>query len=81
MADEPTGTIEDFLLENRTFPPPADFKEASLVAGTFLYDEADRRLPGLLGPPGRRARSTGPRTGTRSASGSCRSPSGSSAAS
>ena len=40
MADEPTRAIDDLLLENRTFPPPEGFKEASLVAGTFLYDEA-----------------------------------------
>ena len=40
MADEPTQAIDDLLLENRTFPPPEGFKEASLVAGTFLYDEA-----------------------------------------
>ncbi len=40
MADEPGATIEDYLLEERRFPPPAGFKEQSLVAGTFLYDEA-----------------------------------------
>jgi acetyl-CoA synthetase len=43
MTDEPTGTsaaIEDFMVEDRTFPPPEGFKEQSLVAGTFLYDEA-----------------------------------------
>ncbi len=38
---EPTGpTIEDYLLEERTFPPPEDFKAGSLAVGTFLYDEA-----------------------------------------
>ena len=36
----PDKAIDDLLLENRTFPPPADFKEQSLAAGTFLYDEA-----------------------------------------
>ncbi|MGI8756075.1 MAG: acetate--CoA ligase, partial [Acidimicrobiales bacterium] len=43
MSDdtEATGaTIEDYLLEERTFPPPEGFKEQSLAAGTFLYDEA-----------------------------------------
>jgi acetyl-CoA synthetase len=40
MADEPRQAIDDLLLENRTFPPPEGFKEASLAAGTFLYDEA-----------------------------------------
>jgi len=32
--------IDDLLLENRMFPPPADFQKNALVAGTFLYDEA-----------------------------------------
>ncbi len=40
MAEESTRAIDDLLLENRTFPPPEAFKEASLAAGTFLYDEA-----------------------------------------
>ncbi|HET9602166.1 MAG TPA: acetate--CoA ligase, partial [Acidimicrobiales bacterium] len=40
MAEESTRAIDDLLLENRTFPPPEEFKEASLAAGTFLYDEA-----------------------------------------
>ena len=34
------AAIEEFLLEDRTFPPPEGFKEASLAAGTFLYEEA-----------------------------------------
>jgi acetyl-CoA synthetase len=39
--DTETGaTIEDYLLEERMFPPSEEFKEQSLVAGTFLYDEA-----------------------------------------
>jgi acetyl-CoA synthetase len=32
--------IDDLLLENRMFPPPAEFQKNALVAGTFLYDEA-----------------------------------------
>jgi acetyl-CoA synthetase len=41
MTDVPTGpAFEDYMVEDRTFPPPEGFKEASLVAGTFLYDEA-----------------------------------------
>ena len=50
MSDdrETTGaTIEDYLLEERTFPPPAGFKEAALVAGTHLYDEADQDYEGF----------------------------------
>jgi acetyl-CoA synthetase len=37
----PDKAIDDLLLENRTFPPPEDFKERSLAAGPFLYDQAD----------------------------------------
>lgn len=39
-ADGGTHNIDDLLLENRKFPPPAEFQKNSLVAGTFLYDEA-----------------------------------------
>jgi acetyl-CoA synthetase len=45
---EPTGpTIEDYLLEDRTFPPSEDFKKDSLAVGTFLYDEADQDWEGF----------------------------------
>jgi acetyl-CoA synthetase len=39
---EPTGqpAIESFQLENRTFPPPDEFRRRSLVTGQSLYDEA-----------------------------------------
>jgi acetyl-CoA synthetase len=49
MADEqPTGAaIEDYLVEDRTFPPPEAFKEASLVASPFLYDEAAQDWQGF----------------------------------
>jgi len=41
MSEQPeAATIEDFLLENRTFPPPAAFKADALDTGTDLYDEA-----------------------------------------
>jgi acetyl-CoA synthetase len=39
MAGE-QNNIDDLLLENRKFPPPADFQKSALVAGTHLYDEA-----------------------------------------
>ena len=39
--------IEDYLSEDRRFPPPEEFKEQSLVAGTFLYDEADQDYEGF----------------------------------
>ena len=41
-ATNDTTNIDDLLLENRKFPPPADFQARSLVAGTHLYDEAAR---------------------------------------
>ena len=50
MTDEVTRSgdaIETYSLEDRHFPPPEDFKERSLVAGTFLYDEADRDFEGF----------------------------------
>ncbi len=41
MADhETTSGIEALADEQRTFPPSEDFKKSTLVAGTFLYDEA-----------------------------------------
>ena len=42
MSNDETTNIDDLLLENRKFPPPADFQDRSLVAGTQLYDEAAR---------------------------------------
>jgi acetyl-CoA synthetase len=39
-ADDTAHTIDDLLLENRTFPPPEHFQRDTLVAGTFLEDEA-----------------------------------------
>ncbi|MEY2402521.1 MAG: acetyl-CoA synthetase [Acidimicrobiaceae bacterium] len=48
MADEPSGAaIEDYFVEDRTFPPPDAFKERSLVASPFLYDEADQDYQGF----------------------------------
>jgi acetyl-CoA synthetase len=47
MTDTPSAAIEEFLFEDRTFPPPDGFKERSLVAGTFLYDEAAEDYQGF----------------------------------
>ncbi|HEX4818808.1 MAG TPA: acetyl-coenzyme A synthetase N-terminal domain-containing protein, partial [Acidimicrobiales bacterium] len=48
MADQPSGAaIEDFFVEDRSFPPPEGFKEHSLVASPFLYDEADQDYEGF----------------------------------
>ncbi len=46
-TETPNATIEDYLLEDRVFPPSEAFKEQSLVAGTFLYDEADQDYEGF----------------------------------
>jgi acetyl-CoA synthetase len=48
MADEQTGAaIEDYLVEDRTFPPPEHFKKDTLVASPFLYDEANEDWQGF----------------------------------
>ncbi|HYI62842.1 MAG TPA: acetate--CoA ligase [Acidimicrobiales bacterium] len=44
MSDEARSdgaTIEDYLLEDRTFPPPAGFKADALVTDAEVYDEAE----------------------------------------
>ena len=43
MADdiEPVAAIEDYYVEDRTFPPPPDFAAQALVNDRALYDEAD----------------------------------------
>ncbi len=49
MADEqqPGAVIEDYLVEDRTFPPSEQFKKSTLVASSFLYDEADEDWQGF----------------------------------
>ena len=47
-ATDPTGaTIEDYLLEERTFPPSEAFKEHALVASNHLHEEANRDYQGF----------------------------------
>jgi acetyl-CoA synthetase len=46
MSDD-HNTIDDLMLENRQFPPSAEFKRQSLVADTSLYDEADEDYQGF----------------------------------
>ena len=77
MADEqPGAAIEDYLLEDRTFPPPEAFKEdtSSPRRSSTTRPTRTARASGPARPP---TSSTGTRTGTRSSSGTCRSPSGS----
>jgi acetyl-CoA synthetase len=51
MADEQenvTGaTIEDYFLEDRTFPPPEDFTRDALITSADVYDEAERDWQGF----------------------------------
>jgi acetyl-CoA synthetase len=41
MADPTSAAIEDYLVEDRTFPPPPEFVAQALVTGTAMYDEAN----------------------------------------
>ena len=45
MADNPA--IEAYYLENRTFPPPEDFKKDALVVSQSIYDEANEDWQGF----------------------------------
>ena len=48
MTEETTGpAIEDYYLEERTFPPSKEFKAQSLVTDQSLYDEADEDWQGF----------------------------------
>src|SRR5262245_18003067 len=49
MADEQASgaAIEDYFVEDRVFPPPENFKERSLVASPFLYDDANEDYQGF----------------------------------
>jgi acetyl-CoA synthetase len=40
-------TIEAYYLEERTFPPPEEFKKQALVSDTSLYDEANEDWQGF----------------------------------
>ncbi|MDQ4133908.1 MAG: acetate--CoA ligase [Actinomycetota bacterium] len=41
------ATIEAYYLEDRSFPPPEDFKKQALVVDTSLYDDADLDYQGF----------------------------------
>jgi acetyl-CoA synthetase len=46
MSDD-HNTIDDLMLENRKFPPSADFKRQALVTDTSLYDDAAEDYQGF----------------------------------
>jgi acetyl-CoA synthetase len=41
------ATIEAYQLEDRSFPPPEEFKKNALVVDTSMYEEADRDFEGF----------------------------------
>ncbi len=50
MASDPQSqgaAIEDYFVEDRTFPPPADFAADALLAGAEIYDEAEADWQGF----------------------------------
>ncbi|HUQ63807.1 MAG TPA: acetate--CoA ligase [Acidimicrobiales bacterium] len=46
-AHKQQPTIEDLLFEERSYPPPEDFKKQALVTSAELYDEADQDYQGF----------------------------------
>ena len=42
MSEKPYTEIDDLLREDRTFPPPADFRARAVVSDDSLYAEAER---------------------------------------
>jgi acetyl-CoA synthetase len=46
-AQDTGATIEDYLLEDRTFPPPAGFKADALVTDAEIYDEGEADFEGF----------------------------------
>ncbi|MDQ4069309.1 MAG: acetate--CoA ligase [Actinomycetota bacterium] len=47
MAETHAATIDSYLLEERRFPPPEDFKKDALVVDTWMYDDAERDWQGF----------------------------------
>ncbi|HYF46522.1 MAG TPA: AMP-binding protein, partial [Acidimicrobiales bacterium] len=47
MAEATNPAIEDYYVEDRTFPPPEHFKKDALVVDTSLYDEANQDFEGF----------------------------------
>ena len=48
MADDVQGAaIEDYLVEDRTFPPPPEFVDAALLSSPSVYAEAEQDWEGF----------------------------------
>ena len=41
------ATIEAYYVEERSFPPPEEFKKDALVVDTSMYDDADKDYEGF----------------------------------
>ena len=78
---EQTNAIDALQWEERRFPPPEEFKRHALVTDTGLYDDGDEDFHGFWANQAAQLLDLADASGPPSASGSCRSPSGSSAAS
>jgi acetyl-CoA synthetase len=46
-AEDTSATIEDYLAEDRTFPPPEAFKADALIRDAEIYDEAETDFEGF----------------------------------
>ncbi|MGH2686989.1 MAG: acetyl-coenzyme A synthetase N-terminal domain-containing protein, partial [Actinomycetota bacterium] len=47
MSEATNPAIEDYYVEDRTFPPPEGFKRDALIVDTSLYDEAGQDYEGF----------------------------------
>ena len=47
MADQKTAEFDDLLIEDRTFPPPPDFRARAHVKDESLYAEGERDFEGF----------------------------------
>ncbi len=47
LVEPPNPTIEDYLSEDRTFPPSAEFKKNALITDVSIYDEAETDWQGF----------------------------------
>ena len=80
MSEQPHDTIDALMAENRRFPPPDSFKDAGAGRRHLPVRRGCRATTRASGRARPRTWCSGRSRGTRSSNGSCRSPSGSSAA-
>ena len=68
MAEATLEAQLEELLDQETFSPPSEFAEHAVISDPAIYERGRAGPRGLLGRAGR-ARSTGPRSGTRCSTG------------